>query len=86
MLLSVYLTKPEVTAMTQENSAARLIDRKTLLARVPMSYPRIWKLMREGAFPRGRAIGGRTFWLEREVDDFINGTPPRQLKGDIAAA
>lgn len=51
-----------------------------------MSYPRIWKLMREGAFPRGRAIGGRTFWLEREVDDFINGTPARALKGDAATA
>jgi predicted DNA-binding transcriptional regulator AlpA len=71
--------------MTQKNSV-RLIDRKTLLNKVPVSYPIIWKMMRDGIFPRGREIGGRTFWIESEVDDFINGRPARQLKGEEVVA
>jgi predicted DNA-binding transcriptional regulator AlpA len=71
--------------MTQENPV-RLIDRKTVLNKVPMSYPRIWAMMRDGLFPRGREIGGRTFWIESEVDDFINNRPVRRLKGEEAVA
>ncbi len=60
----------------------RLIFKPVLLERVPYSYTTNWKMMNRGTFPRGRDVGGRTAWLESEVDDFINNLPLRRLKCD----
>jgi predicted DNA-binding transcriptional regulator AlpA len=64
--------------------ATRLIDKKELLAKVPLSYPAIWHRMRLGEFPHGVAVGSRTFWREDEVDQYIAALPRRRLKGDTA--
>jgi prophage regulatory protein len=61
---------------------ARLLDRKELLAKVNLTYPTIWKMMREGTFPHSRAIGGKVVWIESEVDDWIARLPLRRLKGE----
>ena len=66
------------------DESKKLIDRKTVLAKVPVSYPKIWAMMRDGVFPRGREVGGRTFWIEAEVDAWIDGRPVRALKSDAA--
>ncbi len=60
----------------------RLTFRPDLLRRIGLSYPTVWRMMREGKFPRGRAVGGKTAWLESEIDDWIAGLPVRRLKGD----
>ena len=60
----------------------RLIDRNELLAKTALSYPKIWQMMIEGTFPRAKAAGGRTVWLESEVDTWIAERPNRKLKGD----
>ena len=65
---------------------ARLLDRKELLAKCNLSYPTIWALMREGTFPHSRAVGGKTVWIESEVDDWIARLPRRRLKGESAGA
>jgi predicted DNA-binding transcriptional regulator AlpA len=61
---------------------ARLLDRKELTAKVNLTYPTIWKLMREGAFPRSVVVGGKVLWREHEVDEYIARLPRRQLKGE----
>jgi prophage regulatory protein len=61
---------------------ARLLDRKELIAKVNLTYPTIWKLMREGLFPHSVAIGGKTLWHEHEIDEYIARLPRRRLKGD----
>ena len=60
----------------------RLIYRPELTKRVGLSYPTIWKQMRNGTFPRGRVVGGKTAWLESEIDNWIAALPERRLKGD----
>ena len=60
----------------------RLIYRLELTKRVGLTYPTIWKQMRNGTFPRGRAVGGKTAWLESEIDNWIAALPERRLKGD----
>ncbi len=60
----------------------RLIYRPYLLRRIGLSYPTVWRMMREGKFPRGRVVGGKTAWLESEIDNWIAGLPVRRLKGD----
>jgi predicted DNA-binding transcriptional regulator AlpA len=64
----------------------KLLSRRELLERVPISYPNIWMQMRDGKFPRSRAIGGKVVWLESEIDEWITNLPITQLKGDTEAA
>lgn len=63
---------------------SRLIFKREVLRRVGLSYPTIWKMMRQGRFPRSRVCGGKSAWLEDEIDTWIEGLPIRQLKGDAA--
>jgi predicted DNA-binding transcriptional regulator AlpA len=60
----------------------RLIFKRELLERVGLSFPTIWKMMQQGRFPRARVIGGKSVWIESEVDDFLAALPLRQYKGD----
>jgi predicted DNA-binding transcriptional regulator AlpA len=60
---------------------ARLLSKGDVLDKVGLSYVSVWKLMREGAFPRSVVVGGKVFWLEHEVDEFIAKLPRRRLKG-----
>ena len=57
-----------------------LIFKRELLKRVPLSFPTIWKMMREGRFPRARIIGGKSAWLESEIDQFLTDLPVRPYK------
>jgi predicted DNA-binding transcriptional regulator AlpA len=59
-----------------------MIDKHTLLDKVPLSYPALWRLMRTNQFPRSRAVGDRVFWIEHEVDAWIAAQPIAPLKGD----
>jgi predicted DNA-binding transcriptional regulator AlpA len=60
----------------------RLLSRREVLDRVPLSYPTLWKMMIDDEFPRSREIGGKCAWLESEIDDWIRNRPPVKLKGD----
>ena len=60
----------------------RLIYKPELLDRVGLSYTTIWTMMREGRFPRSRVIGGKSAWVEREVEQHLTSLPVRRLKGD----
>jgi prophage regulatory protein len=62
-------------------TGARLLSKDDVLDKVGVSYPTIWKLMREGTFPRSVVVGGKVAWLEHEVDEFIAKLPRRRLKG-----
>jgi predicted DNA-binding transcriptional regulator AlpA len=60
---------------------ARLLSKGEVLDKLGVTYPTVWKLMREGAFPRSVVVGGKVAWLEHEVDEFIANLPRRRLKG-----
>ena len=60
---------------------ARLLSKADVLDKVGVTYPTIWKLMRQGTFPRSVVVGGKVAWLEHEVDEFIAKLPRRRLKG-----
>lgn len=63
----------------------RLIDKAELLRRVPFSYSLIWQLMNRGEFPRSRDTGGKSTWLEHEVEAWIASRPIKELKIDRPA-
>lgn len=60
----------------------RLISKPEVLDRVGVSYPTIWQWMREGKFPRSRDLGGKSAWVEAEINHWIATRPVRRLKGD----
>lgn len=62
-------------------AGARLLSKGDVLDKVGVTYPTIWKLIRQGAFPRSVVVGGKVAWLEHEVDEFIAKLPRRRLKG-----
>ncbi|RQV93576.1 AlpA family phage regulatory protein [bacterium] len=50
----------------------RYIRFKELRQRVPLGRTTIWRMMREGRFPRSRRIGKTaTAWLENEIEEWI---------------
>ena len=60
----------------------RLLSKPEVMDRVGVTYPTIWSWMRAGTFPRSRVLGGKTAWIESEVDAWIAALPVRRLKGD----
>jgi prophage regulatory protein len=71
----------ETAAMTAAKPA-RFIGKPEVLDRVYLSYTTVWELMRVGKFPRSRAVGGRSVWVESEIEEWIANRPVRRLKGD----
>jgi predicted DNA-binding transcriptional regulator AlpA len=67
------------------NGEPRLISKPEVLDRIGVSYVTIWSMMRSGTFPRCRVIGGKSAWIESEVNDWILSRPQRRLKGDKPA-
>lgn len=65
----------------------RYLNKKEALQRIGgFSYMTVWQWMRDGKFPRSFLIGGRVFFLESEINDWIAAQPRQRLKGDVAAA
>ena len=64
----------------------RLIFKPEVLHRVGLSFPTIWKMMRQGRFPPARIIGGKSAWIESEINDFLAGLPLRRYKSDLSPA
>ena len=68
----------------------RLIDKRTLLRLVPLSYSTVWKLMRRGEFPLSVRVdtdsstgtsNSRVFWHLREVQAWIASRPRSEYAG-----
>ena len=50
----------------------RFIRFKELRQRIPLGRTTIWRMMREGRFPRSRRIGKiAAAWLESEVEEWM---------------
>jgi prophage regulatory protein len=67
-------------AQIEGQAPARLLSKPEVLDRVALTFPTIWKLMREGKFPHGRALGGKTVWVESEIEAWIAALPDRKYK------
>jgi predicted DNA-binding transcriptional regulator AlpA len=60
----------------------RLLNKHEILTIVGVTYPTVWKMMRDGRFPRSRVVGGKSVWRSDEVDEWLANLPTRTLKGD----
>jgi predicted DNA-binding transcriptional regulator AlpA len=63
----------------------RLLSKHEVRAIAGVSFPVIWKWMRQGTFPRSRIVGGKSMWISTEIEAWLANLPVRPLKGDVKA-
>jgi predicted DNA-binding transcriptional regulator AlpA len=68
-----------------EPLGVRLLSKAEVLAVVGISYPALWKWMRDGKFPRSRLVGNKSMWLSTDIAAWLTALPPCRLKGDSPA-
>jgi prophage regulatory protein len=52
----------------------RILRTKEVIRKIGLSRPTIWRMERDGKFPKRRNIGGKSVgWLDTEIHDWING-------------
>ena len=69
---------------TAKPKQRRIISRDELLARVPLSYPTIWRLMAAQRFPAARILADkRVGWFEDEVDAWLTNLPKAEYKQPV---
>jgi prophage regulatory protein len=72
------------TTTAEGKPRKRLISRRQTCDRVHLTYPTIWKRVKEGTFPRPRAVGGKTMFVEDEIDQWIDALPFREYDTEAA--
>jgi predicted DNA-binding transcriptional regulator AlpA len=72
------------TTSDEERPHKRLISKRQTCERVHLTFATIWKFIRAGKFPRPRAVGGKTMFVEDEVSAWIEALPVREYKVDAA--
>jgi predicted DNA-binding transcriptional regulator AlpA len=70
---------------TTDKKPIKLLFKGEVQERVGLSFPSIWGMMRNGTFPAGREVGGKTGWIESEIDTWIENRPLRQYKPRVDA-
>jgi predicted DNA-binding transcriptional regulator AlpA len=64
-----------------EQQPPKLLTKKEVLARIPVTFPTLWKWVRNGTFPQARIISDhKAVWLESEVNEWIRARPQRSYK------
>lgn len=49
----------------------RLLSRRQIRQLIPASDMTLWRWERDGLFPRHVSINGRNYWLQAEVDEWL---------------
>src|SRR5215469_13184945 len=73
----------QLPAVRRKRKNDRLILKPVVLYKTSMTYPQVWKLMRDGKFPRSVRLGSRAAWWESEVDAWLDSLQRTSIKGDV---
>ena len=62
----------------------RFLNKAEVEERTALSFPTIWKLMRQGRFPQARCVDDTMFskplWLEHEIDEWMLARPTKSYR------
>ena len=56
------------------------LSKAQVLQKIPVTAPTLWAWVRQGKFPRPRAIFNKTVWIAAEVDAWMQARPHREYK------
>jgi predicted DNA-binding transcriptional regulator AlpA len=65
-------------------SLPRMLGKAEVRRLCGVTYPTIWRWMRNGTFPRSRAVGNKSVWAEDEIAEWLANRPLVRLKCDKA--
>jgi len=72
---------PKIENPRITDSQLRLLSKAEVLERVGgVTFVTLWGWMREGKFPAARSLGGKSVWVEAEVEAWIKTLPMREYK------
>ena len=63
-----------------EPPALVFLSKAQVLKKIPVTAPTLWAWVRQGKFPRPRAIFNKTVWVAAEVDAWMQARPHRKYK------
>jgi prophage regulatory protein len=63
-----------------EQPALVFLSKGQVLQKIPVTAPTLWTWVRQGKFPRPRAIFNKTVWVAAEVDAWMQARPHREYK------
>ena len=58
-----------------------LVSKRDVLAITNVTFPTIWAWMRAGKFPRARVVGGKSMWLNTDIEAWLATLPVRKPQG-----
>ena len=68
-------------AAAAEQPTLVFLSKAQVLRKIPVTAPTLWAWVRQGKFPRPRAISdNKTVWIEAEVDAWMQARPHREYK------
>jgi prophage regulatory protein len=65
---------------TAEQPPLVFLSKAQVLQKIPVTAPTLWTWVRQGKFPRPRAIFNKTVWVAAEVEAWMEARPQRQYK------
>jgi prophage regulatory protein len=71
----------QVTNDAEPKPSLVFLSKAQVLKKIPVTGPTLWLWVRQGKFPRPRALGpNKTVWLAHEVDTWMQARPFRTYK------
>jgi predicted DNA-binding transcriptional regulator AlpA len=68
--------------LTETLANSRLLSKAEVVARVGLTFPTLWEMMRKNTFPRSRLVGSKVYWLSSEIDMWLMSLPLQRYKGE----
>jgi predicted DNA-binding transcriptional regulator AlpA len=66
-----------MSSSRDETTLPRLLNKKQVLALVPVTFATLWTWIRRGEFPAPRTVGSKPMWIETVVVEWITTRPTR---------
>lgn len=73
-------TPTEPAAANPIPANKRFVFKGDVLERIGVSYPCLWRWMRDGKFPIALEVGGRCAWIKSDIDAWMLSRPARNYK------
>jgi prophage regulatory protein len=70
-----------ISGAAEDNEPLRFLLKKEVLAIVRVSWPTLWKWIREGKFPSPVCVGEKSVWFAQDVFQWMRTRPTRLYKG-----
>jgi prophage regulatory protein len=70
-----------MSAPKEESTGTVFLSKAQVLDKIPVTAPTLWNWVRQGKFPKPRAISSnKVVWIQEEVEEWMRSRPVRAYK------